>query len=68
MNWELLITDDCSSDNTREVVEGYCAADPRIKLLRLEKNSGAGVARNSRAASRRGGSQRFRAGPQHGDR
>ena len=54
MNWELLITDDCSSDNTREVVEGYCAADPRIKLLRLEKNSGAGVARNKSIEAAKG--------------
>lgn len=46
-NWELLITDDCSSDNSREVIQSYAAKDPRIKLLVLEKNSGAGVARNN---------------------
>lgn len=45
-NWELLITDDCSTDNSRDVIEQYAARDPRIKLLRLEKNSGAGIARN----------------------
>jgi len=45
-NWELLITDDCSTDNSREIVQSYCAKDSRIKLLQLENNSGAGVARN----------------------
>ena len=46
-NWELLITDDCSSDNSREVIKSYADKDPRIKLLTLEINSGAGVARNN---------------------
>lgn len=45
-NWELIITDDCSSDNSCEIIEKYASTDSRIKLLRLEKNSGAGVARN----------------------
>lgn len=46
-NWELLITDDCSSDNSREVINDYVSRDSRIKLLKLDKNSGAGVARNN---------------------
>lgn len=46
-NWELLITDDCSNDNTREIVAGFAQRDSRIRLLMLEKNSGAGVARNN---------------------
>ena len=46
-NWELLITDDCSTDNSREIVEEYCKKDSRIHLFQLEKNSGAGVARNN---------------------
>ena len=45
-DWELLITDDCSMDNTVEIVRGYMVKDARIKLQRLEKNSGAGVCRN----------------------
>lgn len=44
-NWELLIVDDCSTDNTKEVVARY--ADPRIKYHCLEHNSGAAVARNT---------------------
>lgn len=46
-NWELLITDDCSTDNTIEIVNYYSKRDSRIKLFTLEKNSGAGVARNN---------------------
>ncbi len=45
-NWEMLITDDCSKDNSVEVIKQIAAKDPRIKLFQLEKNSGAGVARN----------------------
>lgn len=53
-NWELLITDDCSSDNSRDVIAGYAAKDSRIKLLRLDKNSGAGIARNNSISEAKG--------------
>lgn len=43
-NWEMLIADDCSKDNTAAVVKQF--TDPRIKYFKLEKNSGAAVARN----------------------
>lgn len=46
-NWELLITDDCSQDDTIEIIKDYQKKDDRIKLFRLEKNGGAGVARNN---------------------
>lgn len=46
-NWELLITDDCSTDNTFDIVKTYADKDPRIKLFKLEVNSGAGIARNN---------------------
>ncbi len=46
-NWELLITDDCSSDDTVSIVNEYAKLDPRISLAVLEKNAGAGVARNN---------------------
>ncbi|MDE5975481.1 MAG: glycosyltransferase family 2 protein [Muribaculaceae bacterium] len=45
--WELLITDDCSSDDSCQAIEAFAKEDPRIKLLRLDKNSGAGAARNN---------------------
>lgn len=44
-NWEVVIVDDCSKDNTKEIVDAYIAADPRIKYHCLEVNSGAAVAR-----------------------
>ncbi len=46
-HWELLITDDCSTDNTVEIVKRYTQKDNRIKLFVLEKNSGAAVVRNN---------------------
>lgn len=45
-NWELLIVDDCSTDNTWEIISQAAKEDSRIKPLRLDKNSGSGVARN----------------------
>lgn len=46
-NWELLITDDCSTDNTIEVIQKFTKSDKRIKLFKLKENSGAGIARNT---------------------
>ncbi|MCM3585251.1 glycosyltransferase family 2 protein [Mesobacillus maritimus] len=45
-NWEMVIVDDCSTDDTRERVKSHAAKDGRIHLLELEENSGAAVARN----------------------
>jgi len=45
-NWELLITDDCSTDNSVEIISKYAAQDNRIRIFYLEKKSGAGFARN----------------------
>lgn len=46
-NWELIIVDDCSIDKSREVIKSCIKEDARIKLICLEKNSGAAVARNT---------------------
>ncbi|MCF2220296.1 glycosyltransferase [Chryseobacterium sp. PS-8] len=43
-NWEWLISDDRSKDDTVDLIRKY--NDPRIKLHVLEKNGGAGNARN----------------------
>lgn len=43
-SWELIIVDDCSTDNTDEVVASI--KDERIKYFHNEKNSGAAVSRN----------------------
>ena len=42
--WELIIVDDCSTDETDEVVAAY--TDERIRYIKNEKNSGAAVSRN----------------------
>ena len=46
-SWELIIVDDCSEDNTKEIVENYMNLDKRIKYNCLEKNSGAAIARTT---------------------
>lgn len=45
-NWEMIIVDDCSTDNTEEIVNKYVKLNSKIKYYKLEKNSGAAVARN----------------------
>ncbi len=44
-DWELIVVDDYSTDNTDEVIMPYLA-DDRIKYLKNEENSGAAVSRN----------------------
>ncbi len=43
-NWEMIIVDDCSADNTEEIVKSY--NDARIIYVKNETNSGAAVSRN----------------------
>ena len=47
-DWELIIIDDCSSDNGAGIdkVKKYMAKDPRIRLISLIKNKGSSGARN----------------------
>ncbi len=37
-NIELIIVDDCSTDSTPEILNSYLKKDPRIKVIRNEKN------------------------------
>ena len=46
-DWELLITDDCSTDETWNLLQEYASKDKRIKVFQLNRNSGAGIARNN---------------------
>lgn len=43
--WELIIVDDCSTDNTDEVVNEFLT-DDRIRYIKNDRNSGAAVSRN----------------------
>ncbi len=45
-NWEMLIVDDCSTDDTVSKVSAWQEVDTRVKLLRNETNSGPGTSRN----------------------
>lgn len=46
-NWELILVNDCSTDNSVSIIEKYVKEDNRIKLINLECNSGAAIARNT---------------------
>lgn len=52
-DWELIIVDDCSTDNTDEVVQPFLN-DQRIRYIKNEKNSGAAVSRNKALREARG--------------
>lgn len=45
-NWELLITDDGSTDNSVEIIKKYCDQDDRISFIGLKNNQGTAIARN----------------------
>ena len=44
-NWEMIIVDDCSTDNTSNIVKEFLS-DKRIKYLKNSENSGAAISRN----------------------
>lgn len=48
-DWELILVEDCSKDNSREVLEKITEKleDPRIQVIYKEKNEGAARARNT---------------------
>ncbi len=45
-NWELLIIDDASEDNTVKIIEKFASEDPRIHFFQNKTNKGAGISRN----------------------
>ena len=45
-NWEMILVDDCSTDNTINLIKDFITKDKRIQLYQLESNSGPAVARN----------------------
>lgn len=45
-NWELIVVDDCSKDNTYEIIEQFAIAEKRIHIVHMSQNVGPGVCRN----------------------
>ena len=45
-NWELIVIDDQSTDNTTEIVEVFAQQHNNVKLIKLDKNGGVANARN----------------------
>lgn len=45
-NWELIIVDDCSIDDTFEILKSFQKKDKRIQCYQLKQNSGPASARN----------------------
>ncbi len=52
-NWECIIVDDGSHDNTKDVANTYCEKDSRIKYI-YQENSGVSAARNNGVAHSNG--------------
>ncbi|WEG12629.1 glycosyltransferase family 2 protein [Pullulanibacillus sp. KACC 23026] len=53
-NWEMVIVDDCSTDDTREKLKYYSELDDRIHIHFLKENGGAAIARNTALHHARG--------------
>jgi glycosyltransferase involved in cell wall biosynthesis len=45
-NWEMILVDDASTDETVSIIKEFAQKDNRLKLTELTKNSGNGYARN----------------------
>ncbi len=54
LNWELIITDGPSSDNTASIVRAYCEQDQRIHLIVPSKRRGIADARHNSIQNARG--------------
>lgn len=53
-DWELIIVDDCSPDDTYTIAEGLAKEDSRIRPFRNPRNSGAAATRNYGVSQSRG--------------
>lgn len=53
-NWEMIVVDDASSDDSVELIQEAASKDGRIRCVELPANSGAAVARNTGIKKARG--------------
>ena len=53
-NWEMIIVDDSSTDNSVVIIEQYLIQEPRIKLLHNKQNLGVSKSRNKGVAASNG--------------
>lgn len=53
-NWEMLIIDDYSTDNSYTIAQSFAEKDSRIKVVQLNENSGPAIARNMAIESAQG--------------
>src|SRR5689334_14154767 len=53
-SWEAIVVDDGSRDETARVVSELAQAEPRVRLVRHERNLGAQAARNTGIRNARG--------------
>lgn len=53
-NWELILVDDCSPDDSAAIIAGYQEKDARIKYIKQKENGGAAIARNTGLAAAQG--------------
>ena len=52
--WELILIDDASSDDSRQVIRPFLDRDPKLRYIRLDRNEGAAYARNVGLEAARG--------------
>lgn len=45
-NWELILIDDCSNDNSKEIIENFSKVNSKIIYYKQKKNGGPALARN----------------------
>lgn len=53
-NWELIIVDDCSTDDSANIAQKHVLQDSRIHFFSMEKNSGPAFTRNKAIEKSRG--------------
>jgi succinoglycan biosynthesis protein ExoO len=53
-DWECILIDDCSTDNTADLLRDFARMDSRFIPIFLDKNGGASAARNAGFAAARG--------------